>query len=112
MQVTFNTDSSAEVTAVLAMLAAMGKSGATPAPAPAPAPAAKISRPLPPNAPEGSEWVPLPGAPGLRGPNGETLTVDWTRDPPMVVSAPPRTPDGNSLSGDDFKKILDGTAGR
>lgn len=68
--------------------------------------------PLPPNAPPGAYWIKSLGAPSLRGPDGAVLAVDWTQTPPVVVPLPPRTPDGGSLSGEAFMKILDGTAGR
>ena len=60
------------------------------APAPAPqAPQAPGMPPLPVWAPAGSKWIPLPGAPALEGPNGETLVVDWSDlSKPGVPPAP------------------------
>src|SRR5574337_701592 len=64
--------------------------------------------PLPANAPAGAYWIKSLGAPSLRDAAGNVLAVDWTQTPPVVVPPPPRTPDGGSLSGDDFRDILDG----
>src|SRR5574337_453163 len=64
--------------------------------------------PLPPNAPPGAYWIKSLGAPSLRDAAGNVLAVDWAQTPPVVVPNPPRTPDGGSLSGEDFKNILDG----
>src|SRR5574337_1906175 len=64
--------------------------------------------PLPANAPAGAYWIKSLGAPSLRGPDGSVLAVDWTKTPPVVIPNPPRTPDGGSLSGEDFRDILEG----
>src|SRR5574340_1084714 len=64
--------------------------------------------PLPANAPPGAYWIKSLGAPSLRDAAGNVLSVDWTQTPPVVVPNPPRTPDGGSLSGDDFRDILEG----
>src|SRR5574340_748418 len=64
--------------------------------------------PLPANAPAGAYWIKSLGAPSLRDAAGNVLAVDWTQTPPVVVPPPPRTPDGGSLSGEDFRNILEG----